>query len=136
MVLSLIISPSLVPEVKHHPRISESWYVINNPKDCQYVLPVGLIKYQTTIPEQLVCPKSNMKQLNPNKKISVQYDDGGVMKDYDSSNTTLIINNFKKKLYVFDITCQNGSSYRIDLNKMVQTNNSSGYSRKIVMINV
>jgi len=141
----------------------ESWYIVNHPTSSTgidgelYVLPFGVIKANDNqiISSCTVCRRNpnysslverktqefldkKKKKLNADidavimgKKHLAFYDE--TWKHYDSYAQNSIVQTFKQGTLVFNIIIS-GITYNIDLIRMIQTNNSTGGSRRISFV--
>lgn len=137
IVVSIVISPEITTIVKKRFCSEyENWYIVDNPHDSSFCLPVAVLQDKTAIEDYLICPRRKflqlVKQIVSKDNISVCFDDNGKI-PYDEENTKEFLKNIKIGNPIFDIIGSNGYSYHVDLINMTQTNIRTSGSRRIFL---
>lgn len=129
IILSLVVSyPLNKCMITHDFSGLEMYYIVNNPPDMLYSLPVAIIKHVKDISKHC-CPKNIFTQtIN-----MVYWMDSEMPISYDDNIMQQILGFIKKKTFEFVITTQNGEKYKINLINNSQTNVRTGYVRDIVV---
>ncbi len=115
---------------------TENWFIVENTVDLAFSLPIGVMQYHNPIDVCASCPRrkhdTSLQDLARRAIKSIGFEDAGV-KPYAPSDLETIMRNIKAGTAVFDMTAANGSTYKIDLAKMIQTNLSTGGQRRIII---
>ena len=131
IILSLVVNfPFNKCMSTHDFRGIEMYYIVKNPPDMLYSLPVAIIKHEKDISKHC-CPKNDIfKQ----KTISMVYwMDSITPISYDDSVMQQILGFVKMEIFEFVITASNGEKYKINLINNSQTNVRTGYVRDIIV---
>jgi hypothetical protein len=137
IVVSIIISPEKTTIVKKRFCSDyENWYIVDNPSDVSFCLPVAVLQDRVNIEGCPICPRRKflqmMEQLVKKDNISICFEDGGKI-PYNEESTKEVLKNIKIGNPIFDIIGSNGYSYRVDLTNMTQTNVRTNGSRQIYL---
>ena len=132
VILSLIVNEPQNKSIRNiKQKRDEIWYVVDNPSDKSYCLPVAIIKYIADV--EPGCLRKDeiefLNRFNSIKKIQVQIDEH--LLDYDDSLMKQVFENTQKGT-TFLVTCSNNQKYEIDLIKKTQRNTKTNCVRNIV----
>jgi hypothetical protein len=130
VILSLLLHESVAGAVKTpYCNSEETYYVVENTESDVYVCPIGILNYSHSV--QLQCPKN---KIMPASFTNIQYYDNR-WQDYDPDSIKKIKVNYNKKMYTTVIKPPNtNDSYTIDLIRLTQTNDRTGYIRNVMIV--
>jgi hypothetical protein len=112
----------------------EKWYVVNNTTNKSFILPIGIMIMNTPVVNYNDCPKNILNEFEMSNEITVEYYVNGGKVEYDEELEKIILENIKKKIYVFEIKRSDRKyKYNIDLLAMTQTNTSTNTVRGLLI---